>query len=181
MLCSHFDVSTYMLQLKVHFPPLVESRKCSTSISLHVESKGYVLPRYFALSSRRVIDVTLRLKFSYIPVRTNSTRIRVKFKCIPVCASTRCNMISNPLNVGRQAPTHAIRVSLVRSIASAAMHNRDYCARKQAPPLAKLRHGLGLHEGTRAVRTSGAWTHRLGGGGWRVDERGRYGLKSPQR
>ena len=131
---SHFDVNTYMLQLKVYFPPLVESRKCNTSTTLHVESKAYVL----------VIDVTLGLKFSSIPVSANSTSIGVKFKPIRVCASTRCNMISNPVHVGRQAPTHAIRVSFVRRSACAAMHNRDRCARKKAPLPAKLRHSLGL-------------------------------------
>ena len=56
------------------------------------------------------------------------------------------------------------------------MHHRDGCARRQAPPRAKLRQGLGWHRGSRAVRrlvsttmqegdrasTSGAetgWTH----------------------
>ena len=38
------------------------------------------------------------------------------------------------------------------SSGSAAMHNRDGCARRPAPPRAKLRHGLGLHRGNRAVR-----------------------------
>ena len=78
--------------------------------------------------------------------------------------------------VGRQAQTPAIRASFVDSSGSAAMHNRDGCARRQAPPRAKLRHGLGLHREKRAVRrldsvtmpegdrasTSGAetrWTH----------------------
>ena len=54
--------------------------------------------------------------------------------------------------VGRQAQTPAIRASFVGSSGNAAMHNRDGCARRQAPPRAKLRHGLGLHRGNRAVR-----------------------------
>ena len=71
-------------------------------------------------------------------------------------------------NVGRRAQTPPIRASfvyvyssLVGSIGSSAIHNRDGCARRQAPPRAKLRHGLGLHRGNRAVRRLGSTTMHL--------------------
>ena len=54
--------------------------------------------------------------------------------------------------VGRQAQTPAIRAFFIGSSGSAAMHNRDGYALRQAPPRAKLRHCLGLHRGNRAVR-----------------------------
>ena len=44
------------------------------------------------------------------------------------------------------------RASFVGSSGGAAVHKRDGCARRQAPPRAILRHGLGLHRGNRAVR-----------------------------
>ena len=48
-------------------------------------------------------------------------------------------------------PVPAISASFVGRSDSAAMHNWDGCARGQTPPRAKLRHGLGLHRGNRAV------------------------------
>ena len=53
---------------------------------------------------------------------------------------------------GRQAPTPVIRASFVGSGGSAAMHSWDGCARRQAPPRDKSRHGLSLHRGNCAVR-----------------------------
>ena len=54
--------------------------------------------------------------------------------------------------VGRQAKTPGIFASFVSSSGSAAMHNRDGCARRPAPPRAKFRHSLGLHGGNRGVK-----------------------------
>ena len=62
--------------------------------------------------------------------------------------------------VGRQTQTPAIRVSFVGSSGSAAKHNRDSYGRRQAPPRAKLQHGLGFHGGHRAVRRLDSTTKR---------------------
>ena len=42
------------------------------------------------------------------------------------------------------------------------MHSLDGCARRQAPPRAKLRHGLGLHRGHRAVMRLDSTTKQEG-------------------
>ena len=66
----------------------------------------------------------------------------------------------------------------VASSGSAAMHNRDGCARRQAPRRAKLRHGLSLHRGNRAVRRVDSTTMQEGD---RASTRGgRDGLNSPR-
>ena len=54
--------------------------------------------------------------------------------------------------LGRQAQTPAIRTPFAGSSGSAAMHNRDGCARRQAPSRTKQRLGLSLHRGNCAVR-----------------------------
>ena len=65
-------------------------------------------------------------------------------------------------NLGRQAQISAIRASFVGSSSSAAMHNRDSCARWQAPPRANLRHSIGLHRENRAVRRLNSTTMQEG-------------------
>ena len=64
--------------------------------------------------------------------------------------------------VGRQAQKPAIRASFKGSSGSAAMHNRDGYALRQAPQRAKRRHCLGLHRGNHVVRRLDSTTTQEG-------------------
>ena len=77
--------------------------------------------------------------------------------------------------MGRQAETPAIRASSVGSNGNAAMHNRDGCAPRPAPPLVKLRHGFAQRE----PRRQGAGFDDNAVGRSSVDEQGRDELNSP--